>query len=113
MQGLPAAFANKAFGKFLDLKRSAPITADACRAVMRLVKVLSQSYIHTETANVKLAMAALKPDFQGRDMGSEAAMMEDVREVLHSYLREVMSKSYTFLTMEPSLASLVSVDQPL
>ncbi len=112
MQGLPAAFAHKAFGNFLDLKHSAPITADACRAFLRLVNVLSQSYTNTSTAEFQQGMAkAHRPDFQGTEMESEGRMMEGVREVLSFYFREGMSAPHAFRTLQPSLPSMVGVDQ--
>ncbi len=114
MQGLPAAFANEAFGKFLDLKHSAPITADACGAVLRLINVLSQSYIDTSTAEFQQAIAkALRPDLQGMEMEMEpeGSMMEGVCSVLYFYFREVMSAPHAFRTLRPSWLSMVGVDQ--
>lgn len=102
MQGLPAAFANQAFGRFLDLKHSGPITADASRAVLRVVSVLSESYIDTTTVEFKQAMAkAGRPGFQGGEIVSKERMMDDRRFTLHTYLKQVLSAPYLCLTLIP------------
>ena len=51
-QGLPAAFANAAFGTFLDQKRSGEFTTAACQTVLRLITIFSDSYLDTGKESV-------------------------------------------------------------
>ena len=52
LKGLPAAFASAAFGTFLDQKRRGDFSTAACQTVLRLITILSDSYIDTTKKSV-------------------------------------------------------------
>ena len=107
-QGLPAAFAHEAFGSFLDVKDSAPVTTSAAKTVFRLVNILSHSYLPTNTTACKAAVARSLGAFEGRPGGQEAQLMQEVRNALLQYLRAAMPQDTAFSTLEPSASSNVS-----
>ena len=108
-QGLPAAFANAAFGTFLDQKRDGEFTTAACQTVLRLITILSASYIDTTKDSVKGQLKnAFGPQFVGETPGREKSMLSLVREELLYFFRQVMTPDNCFTTLEPSLTSGVS-----
>ena len=67
LKGLPAAFASAAYGTFLDQKRSGEFTTAACRTVLRLITILSDSYIDTKDDSVRRQLqATLGSQFVGK-----------------------------------------------
>ena len=82
-KGLPAAFANPAFGTFLDQKRSGDYTTAACQTVLRLITILSDSYIDTTNTSVKEELwPILGPQFVGKESACKKAMLSLVCEAL-------------------------------
>jgi len=108
-KGLPAAFASAAFGTFLDQKRSGEFSTAACQTVLRLIAVLSDSYIDTTNRSVRKPLKDIfGPQFVGEVSGHEKSMLSRVREELLRYFQQVMTPDMRFMTLEPSLASEVS-----
>ena len=108
-KGLPAAYANPAFGNFLDQKRSGEFTTAACQTVLRLITILSDSYIDTTNKSVNGQLQAiLGPQFVGEKSGCEKSMLSLVREELLYFFQQVMTPYVCFMTLEPSLTSGVS-----
>ena len=108
-KGLPAAFASAAFGTFLDQKRSGGFTTAACQTVLRLITILSDSYIDTINESVFGQLkATLGPQFAGEIPGREKSMLSLVHEELLYYFQQVMTPDICFMTLEPSLTSGVS-----
>ena len=107
-KGLPAAYANPAFGNFLDQKRSGEFTTAACQTVLRLITILSDSYIDTTNKSVNGQLQAiLGPQFVGEKSGREKSMLSLVREELLYFFQQV-TPYVCFMTLEPSLTSGVS-----
>lgn len=105
-KGLPAAYANPAFGNFLDQKRSGEFTTAACQTVLRLITILSDSYIDTTNKSVNGQLQAfLGPQFVGEKSGCEKSMLSLVREELLYFFQQVMTPYVCFMTLEPSLTS--------
>ena len=108
-KGLPAAYANPAFGTFLNQKRSNEFTTAACQTVLRLISILSDSYIDTTNKSVKGQLQAiLGPQFVGEKSGREKSMLSLVCEELLYFFQQVMTLNVCFMTLEPSLTSMVS-----
>ena len=108
-KGLPAAYANPAFGTFLDQKRSGEFTTAACQTVLRLISILSDSYIDTTNKSVNGQLRAiLGPQFVGEESAREKSMLSLVREELLYFFQQVMTPNVRFMTLEPSLTSEVS-----
>ena len=108
-KGLPAAFANAAFGTFLDQKRDGEFTTAACQTVLRLITILSDSYIDTRNKSVLGQLqATFGPQFVGESPGREKSMLRLVREELLYFFQQVMTPDVCFMTLEPSLTSGVS-----
>lgn len=108
-KGLPAAFASAAFGTFLDQKRSGEFTTAACQTVLRLITILSDSYIDTRNKSVFGQLQATSgPQFVGESLGREKSMLSLVREEMLHFFRQVVTPDVCFMTLEPSLASGVS-----
>ena len=107
-KGLPAAFASAAFGTFLDQKRNGEFSTAACQTVLRLIAILSDSYIDTTNESVRKQLKdILGPQFVGEVSGHEKSMLSRVREELLRYFQQVMAPGVRFMTLEPSLASRV------
>ena len=105
-QGLPAAFANAAFGTFLDQKHNGEFTTAACQTVLRLIAILSASYIDTTNPTMKEELELrFGTQFVGESPGNEKSMLSLVREELLRFFREVMTPDVCFSTLEPSLIS--------
>ncbi len=110
-KGLPAAFASAAFGTFLDQKRSGEFSIAACQIVLRLIAILSDSYVDTTKKSVVGQLKAIfGPQFVGEVPGREKSMLSRVREELLRYFQQVMRPDVRFMTLEPSLASEVSAN---
>ncbi len=108
-KGLPAAFASAAFGTFLDQKRSGEFATAACQTVLRLITILSDSYIDTRNKSVfGQLQATLGPQFVGESPGREKSMLSLVREELLYFFQQVMTPDVCFMNLEPSLTSGVS-----
>ncbi len=109
LKGLPAAFASAAFGTFLDQKRSGEFSTAACQTVLRLITILSDSYIDTRESSVfGQLQATLGSQFVGESPGCEKLMLSLVREELLHFCQQVMTPDVRFMTLEPSLTSGVS-----
>ncbi len=109
LKGLPAAFASTAFNNFLDQKRSGEFSTAACQTVLRLITILSDSYIDTTKKSVLGQLqATLGPQFVGKTPGSEKLMLGLVREELLHFFQQVMTPGVCFTTLEPYLTSGVS-----
>ncbi|KAL3144614.1 hypothetical protein ABBQ32_004336 [Trebouxia sp. C0010 RCD-2024] len=105
-KGLPAAFASAAFGTFLDQKRDGEFTTAACQTVLRLITILSDSYIDTRNKSVLGQLqATFGPQFVGESPGREKSMLSLVREELLYFFQQVMTPDVCFMTLEPSLTS--------
>lgn len=105
-QGLPAAFANAAFGTFLDQNCSGPFTTEACQTVLRLITILSDSYIQYEDEAMSRQLNTIFGRFWGTS--PEEGLLSQVRWELLRYLQKVMVPAVRFHTLEPSLVSEVS-----
>ena len=93
LQGLPALYASPVFGMFeARLNDSEPPSAAACQALMRLVTVMSRSYINTEV---------------DKSRGSETQYMEVVRRELLQFLQNNVQNRDLVRTLEPSSLSEV------
>ncbi len=109
LKGLPAAFASAAFGTFLDQKRRGDFSTAACQTVLRLITILSDSYIDTTKKSVLGQLqATLGSQFVGESSGHEKSMLSLVREELLHFYQQVMTPDMRFTTLEPSLTSGVS-----
>ena len=112
LKGLPAAFASAAFGTFLDQKRRGDFSTAACQTVLRLITILSDSYIDTTKKSVLGQLqATLGSQFVGESSGHEKSMLSLVREELLHFYQQVMTPDMRFTTLEPSLTSGVSFCQ--
>ena len=109
-KGLPAAFASAAFGTFLDQKRSGEFSTAACQTVLRLITILSDSYIDTTKESVLggQLQASLGSQFVGKSPGREKPMLSQVREELLHFFQQAMTPDMRFMTLEPSLTCGVS-----
>ena len=107
--GLTAAFASAAFGTLLDQKRSGQFTTAACQTVLRLITILSDSYIDTRNQPVLGQLqTTFGPQFVGEIPCREKSMLRLVREELLYFFQPVMTTDVFFMTLEPSLTSGVS-----
>ncbi|KAL3156577.1 hypothetical protein ABBQ38_000867 [Trebouxia sp. C0009 RCD-2024] len=105
-KGLPAAFANAAFGTFLEQKRSGELTTAACRTVSKLITILSDSYMDTTTtAAVNVLQPILGAQFVGKRPDHDAGMLKLVSEELLYYFRQVMVPDTSCRAPEPPLTS--------
>ena len=108
-KGLPAVYANSAFGTFLNQKRSGEFTTAACQTVLRLISILSDSYIDTTEKSVHGQLQAIfGPQFVGEKSGREKSTLSLVRDELLYFFQQVMTPNVCFMTLEPSLTSGVS-----
>ena len=93
----------------MDQKRSGEFTTAACQTVLRLITILSDSYIDTTNKSVNGQLQAiLGPQFVGEKSGCEKSMLSLVREELLYFFQQVMTPYVCFMTLEPSLTSGVS-----
>ena len=87
-------------------KRSGKFTTAACQTVLRLITILSDSYIDTANKSVNGQLQAiLGPQFVGEKSGRENSMLSLVREELLYFFQQVMTPYVCFMTLEPSLTS--------
>lgn len=109
MKGLPAAFANPAFGGFLDQKRTGSFTKAACQTVLELTSILSDTYIDTTNETLKKPLKEIfGTQFWGETPKRKEGMLSAVRQELLRYLRQVLVPDISFETYEPPLVSGVS-----
>ncbi|EIE24452.1 hypothetical protein COCSUDRAFT_61877 [Coccomyxa subellipsoidea C-169] len=107
-QGLPASYALRAAGKFLDRMQYAKIDTVTSEALMAFVRVLSASYMNLNTKEAhKILQPYLGTDHigQGPEPKGEAEMMEQFRAVMLNFLQKKMTKTNRFSSLEPSMAS--------
>ena len=88
LQGLPALYASSVFGMFeARLNDSEPPSAAACEALMRLVTLMSRSYINTDV---------------DKSRGGETQYMEDVWGELRQFLQNNVQNRNLVRTLGPS-----------
>ncbi len=115
LQGLPASYALRAAGNFLDRMQYAKIDTVTSEALMAFVRVLSSSYMNLDT---KEARTILQPYLfsdhigHGPELKGEAEMMEQFKAVMLKFLQQKMKPSNRFDSLEPSMPYEVRVTQP-
>ncbi|KAL3161583.1 hypothetical protein ABBQ32_010444 [Trebouxia sp. C0010 RCD-2024] len=87
-------------------KRDGEFTTAACQTVLRLITILSDSYIDTRNKSVLGQLqATFGPQFVGESPGREKSMLSLVCEELLYFFQQVMTPDVCFMTLEPSLTS--------